>query len=149
MFLPIEITLAHGDVAKPPFVSKSSDFVGWRLAALLKNMVIKVPNIFVHEKPPPPLSWIWFVWMSSSISSNATFFNAFGFSANLRSPSSYRSDGTNSLGPLSGCCLGNCGGRYWAAMLLVAFVKEINSIQFVSLTIVSGMEYLLVDKQSH
>lgn len=120
--LPIEITLAHGEVAKPPFVSKSSDFVGWIFAALLKNIVINVPNIFVHEKPPPPLSWIWFVWISSSISSSATFFSAFGFSANLRSSSSYRADGTNSLGPLSGSCWGNCGGRYCAAMLLVAYI---------------------------
>lgn len=81
------MTLAHGDGANPPLVSKSSDLFGPIFAAaLLKNIVINVLNIFVHEKPLL-LSWIWFVWISSSMSSKATFFTAFDFSANFRSSS--------------------------------------------------------------
>lgn len=112
--LPTEITLAHGDAGKPAalLLSKSSDLFGPTCAALLKNIVINVPNMFVHENPV--LSWIWFVWMSSSISSSATFFRAFDFSANLRSSSAYCGDGTKSL--FDFCWWGTDGGRYWAAI---------------------------------
>lgn len=73
--------------------------------------LFNIPNIFPHEKP---LSEIWLVWMSSSMSSSATFFKAFGFSANFLS--SWTCDagtkrfcccGLNAVN----CCWENCCGR--------------------------------------
>lgn len=56
---PTEMTFAHGDCATPlpppppppSPVSRSSDLFGPTWPALLKNMVISVPSMLVHEKP--------------------------------------------------------------------------------------------------
>lgn len=45
------------------------------------NNLSTIPSIFDHEKPPSEMEFVWI----SSRSSKATFFKAFGFSANFLS----------------------------------------------------------------
>lgn len=61
----------------------SSDLFGPAISPPLK-IICNTEPITLDQENPLGLSPIWFVWMSSSKSSSATFFIAFGFSANFR-----------------------------------------------------------------